>query len=669
MVLVLGLFYSYSSNAELNEYGWDCDANPTVSSCSYNNNQWHNGIPDQKNISDDGWVGIPLEFGFPFYGETFTYSWMHSNGVISFLTTNGRPTIGGMCCNGVDLENNTHTYYSGLDYFIAPLWTDLININKDVDGDGINDNGFFVESYSDNNGNESQRYLWQNVSEFYNTNPADFNTFSVELFDTGKIDMHHFNVDIINHNTWIGVVGDQSVGEIDTSEYATAAEDLIWNSYQNTYSAIPEYDPCNSNPLSSTSCTGYEQAYYNQQCTINPLYDAGCPGYASAYYNQQCTADPLYHSGCPGYDTAYYNQQCSLDPLYDSGCTGYAAAYYDQQCSLDPLYDQGCDGYAAAYYLQQCTANPLYDTGCEGYETAYIESQCEIDPLYSPTCTGYAAAYAELQNSNTEEEEEVVVVEETYDDGTFSVSDVLEETSYEVEIDTTPAVVEVVVIEAPVVVVEEPIEEEVSVTASIFEEPTTETQAEPVVEVVYEEETLEEALEEEIAEETVVEETVEEETEEIEVASVEEETDEEEEVQESGGDVEESVDDDGGDGDEVSDEGSEDKDDKKAKKDSKKSKQKSKREKLKEIAQQKATELANKMSEVATIEQQQAIQAQVLALIGYVPGFNEYRAPVIDLPKDEFYQDKGMSENRRGLRNGLAQQILHEKMVNMQYER
>ena len=664
MVLVLGLFYSYSSKAELNDYGWDCDANPYVSSCSYSNGEWYGGAADKKNISDDGYVGIPLEFGFPFYGTTYTYSWMHSNGVVSFLGTNS-PSLGGMCCNGVDMENYTGTYFN---HFIAPLWTDTISINKDLDGDGINDNGFFVESYTDNQGNESQRYLWQNTSEYYNINTN--NTFGVEIFDTGKIDMHHYEIDIRNHNVFVGVVGDLSDDELDQVDYfanQTANYTGTGSTSTNIYSSSP--DPCDTNPLYSTSCSGYEQAYYNQQCTINPLYDAGCPGYASAYYNQQCTLDPLYDSGCPGYDTAYYNQQCSLDPLYDSGCTGYAAAYYDQQCSLDPLYDQGCDGYAAAYYLQQCTADPLYDTGCEGYETAYIESQCEIDPLYSPTCTGYAAAYAELQNSNTEEEEEVVVVEETYDDGTFSVSDVLEETSYDVEVNTTPVVIEVTVVEAPVVVVEETVEEEVSVTASIFEEPTTETQAEPVVEVVYEEETLEETLEEEIAEEPVVEETTEEETEEVEVASVEEETDEEEEVQEPSGDVEESVDDDGGDGDEADNEGSKDGDGKETKKDSKKSKQKSKREKLKEIAQQKATELANEMSEAATIEQQQAIQAQVLALIGFVPGFGEYKAPVFDLPKEQFYQDKGMSENKRGLRNGLAQQILHEKMVSMQYER
>jgi hypothetical protein len=59
-------------------------------------------------------------------------------------------------------------------------------------------------------------------------------------------------------------------------------------------------DPCVTDPLSSTSCPGYAQAYKDQQCSINPLYDTTCPGYAQAYYDQQCSFNPLYDSACPG---------------------------------------------------------------------------------------------------------------------------------------------------------------------------------------------------------------------------------------------------------------------------------------------------------------------------------------------------------------------------------
>lgn len=122
---------------------------------------------------------------------------------------------------------------------------------------------------------------------------------------------------------------------------------------QNVY-VTAKYTPdqCVANPLYSTSCTGYAQAYYNQQCSVNSLYDSGCPGYAQAYYNQQCSLSALYDSGCPGYAQAYYNQQCSLNALYDSGCPGYAQAYFNQQCSISALYNTQCPGYAEAKVLK-----------------------------------------------------------------------------------------------------------------------------------------------------------------------------------------------------------------------------------------------------------------------------------------------------------------------------
>lgn len=111
-------------------------------------------------------------------------------------------------------------------------------------------------------------------------------------------------------------------------------------------------DQCVLNPLFSTSCTGYADAYFNQQCSLNPLYNQSCPGYAQAYYNQQCSLNALYDNGCPGYAQAYFNQQCSLDPLYNQSCPGYAQAYFNNQCSLNALYNVQCPGYAQAKVLK-----------------------------------------------------------------------------------------------------------------------------------------------------------------------------------------------------------------------------------------------------------------------------------------------------------------------------
>ena len=62
----------------------------------------------------------------------------------------------------------------------------------------------------------------------------------------------------------------------------------------------------------------------------------------------------------------------------------------------------------------------------------------------------------------------------------------------------------------------------------------------------------------------------------------------------------------------------------------------------------------------------------IAALINYVPGFNAYglvAIPGIDFyDSDEIYKDKRIPENQRALRNGLASELKHKKMVDMQYE-
>lgn len=163
--------------------------------------------------------------------------------------------------------------------------------------------------------------------------------------------------------------------------------------------AVYTPDPCTVNPLSSTSCSGYQQAYTEQQCASNPLYSTTCAGYQQAYFTQQCNANQLYSPSCPGYAAAYLTYQCNANPLYSTTCPGYEQAYFDQQCGISPLYSQSCRGYSTAYHDQQCRANPLYATDCVGYSNAYHDQQCSINPLYATTCTGYAAAYLTQQCS------------------------------------------------------------------------------------------------------------------------------------------------------------------------------------------------------------------------------------------------------------------------------
>jgi len=134
--------------------------------------------------------------------------------------------------------------------------------------------------------------------------------------------------------------------------------------------------------------------YGTDLCYSNPLTDSSCPGYQAAYTTQQCNANPLYSPSCPGYQAAYTTQQCSANPLYSTACPGYQAAYLTAQCTNNPLYSSACPGYQQAYHDQQCSINPLYATDCPGYQQAYLNAQCIKDSLYSPLCSGYKTAYA-----------------------------------------------------------------------------------------------------------------------------------------------------------------------------------------------------------------------------------------------------------------------------------
>jgi cell envelope opacity-associated protein A len=392
-ILTLGNFnYTASTSPNATVFGMYSRANYSVVTTT------------RPTFSDDSYVHVPLQFGFPFYGRTFTNSWMHSNGVISFLDPSvpiegagWNPGAGAYCCSGERPTVNTPQF----SYMIAPLWTDLYPVAQST---------FRTEG----NG-QYQRYYWENIAEISNMN--NLSTFGVEIRPSGFIGTQYSNVNIQNQNTWIGTIGNPRLGEWNEIQYGS-----VINSANRSNWSLPETQAADcSNPLSNPACPGYAQAYFTQQCSINPLYNSQCPNYATAYFNQQCTintlyntqcpgyatayydyqcsANALYHTGCPNYATAYFNQQCSLDPLYNDQCPGYSTAYFNQQCSINPLYDTGCTGYADAYYVQQCTADPLYDSGCTGYETAYFNQQCSINPLYNNQCPGYATAYFDQQCS------------------------------------------------------------------------------------------------------------------------------------------------------------------------------------------------------------------------------------------------------------------------------
>ena len=361
------------------------------------------GTTTIRQMWDDGHAVVPLQFGFPYFGKTFTNSVMYDNGVVGFFSPATQttqqvgcdPAVNGYCGgNNWYSQPFTTTLGPSWNYTIAPLHTDMRPVTGSV--------------YSTTGDATQMTYRWQNVGEYYN--PSNLNTFSLQIKPSGFIGVDYEKVNLGQSNVSVGLTGDLSKGEF---------AQHFWKPAGNIVNSIPNWNVngtgvdqcvvnplssptcsgyteamCVSNPLYSTTCIGYQQAFFSQQCTANPLYNVNCPGYANAYLSYQCSIDPLYSTTCDGYATAYHDQQCSINPLYATDCQGYANAYFEQQCSINPLYSTTCSGYTAAYKTQQCNLNPLYATDCSGYQQAYFNQQCTANPLYDKTCPGYAEAYA-----------------------------------------------------------------------------------------------------------------------------------------------------------------------------------------------------------------------------------------------------------------------------------
>lgn len=258
-------------------------------------------VSTEHSISDDGYVNVPLQFDFPFYGQLFNNSWMFSNGLVTFVD----PTQSGMAGSNLSVQPFSTTMGSSFNYSIYALWTDLINISGTFRTEGST--GF-------------QRYSWIGISPYYDQNRL--NTFSVEIRPDGKIITNYTLIDA--NYAGVGLTGNTSVGEFEQIAYHQGA--VTNGSISNWERYTQAVDICSTDPLSSSTCPGYAEAYKDYQCSINPLYDTTCSGYEQAYFSQQCTINPLYNQSCPGYAEAYFNQQCTSNPLYNNRCPGYAQA-------------------------------------------------------------------------------------------------------------------------------------------------------------------------------------------------------------------------------------------------------------------------------------------------------------------------------------------------------
>ena len=93
-------------------------------------------------------------------------------------------------------------------------------------------------------------------------------------------------------------------------------------------------------------------------------------------------------------------------------------------------------------------------------------------------------------------------------------------------------------------------------------------------------------------------------------------------------------------------------------------------QKLKEAAKERAAGLQEQIVESEEMDEQQAAQAEMLAMMNYVPGFDAYKFTIAGgtYPDVAFYAPTTVPDSPNGKRNNFAQQLLHQQMVDMQYE-
>ena len=227
--------------------------------CFYSYSSLADPVKTEVTIPDDGYVEVPLDFAFPFYGQNFTTSFMFSNGVVMFVHPNTNASYG-LCCDGPDVEgllNGTNTgnqnyilnNLNALNFSISPFLTDLIQHN----GQGK----FYIQ------GDETfQRYFWENVMEYYDTTTE--NTFDLTIRPDGDIAYNYTKLDIKNHQIFVGTVGDLQQNQykqyflhntrVDGGYYWTSEEGSqpVW---------VPENASiCEAQPLSDPLCDGYAEA-------------------------------------------------------------------------------------------------------------------------------------------------------------------------------------------------------------------------------------------------------------------------------------------------------------------------------------------------------------------------------------------------------------------------
>ena len=259
-----------------------------------------------------------LGFTFDFYGQEFTQARMATNGCLHFKTS-------GAYCNDYTPDPLASQYT----YTMLPLWTDLIRDNN---------SSMLAKIFSD-----KTVFGWYDMREY---NRESDNSFEVILWTNDSFEFRYGALDIINHDVLIGEVGSGS-SEI----------------YQYLY-----HDKCNTGSTNASDCVN---TTWNDSSS-NAMLESGGSLFGSGSGNGIDCSNPLNDYSCTGYWEAYDEQQCDLDPQYGPFCQGYRqdddVAYYEEE--PDYGYQEEDMWYDEEYDEWLDPNDPCYENRCEGFTDA-----------------------------------------------------------------------------------------------------------------------------------------------------------------------------------------------------------------------------------------------------------------------------------------------------------
>ena len=306
-----------------------------------------------------------LGFTFDFYGQAFTQGRMATNGCLHFKTS-------GAYCNDYTPDPLASQYT----YTLLPFWTDLIR-----------DNGskMLAKSFSD-----KTVMGWYSMREY---NRASDNSFEVILWTNDTFEFRYGALDIINHDVLIGEVGSDS-----SEVYEYLYHDECNTGSTNSSSCVnTNWNDSSSNTMLENGGSLFGSGSGNGVDCGNPLNDVSCTGYWEAYDDQQCDQDPQYAPFCRGYNqedsVAYFEEE--TDYGYQEEDMWYDEEYDEWLDPNDPCYENRCEGFTDADWYELDVEQfgqeqvdewmgadiSFSDDGMVDFETTSITSYDDIDVM------------------------------------------------------------------------------------------------------------------------------------------------------------------------------------------------------------------------------------------------------------------------------------------------